>query len=215
MIPPELVCRELSFFVVWLHSNLQKPFRKESSREMQSLNGPGFVVIYHLTTMFSMINENKTLSIMIGQQYCHLSFNTTLSFIIWHQYCHLSFAINVVIYHLITIHCLIFSFTWLSVLKEHASRRWDGASRNWNFWFLRLLRRIPGFAPNATYWQQRVLKENYRLNICRRKPIGVQSINLELDWEQLWQFATTSESGIRMICYSTEVRTICFSGSSS
>ena len=103
MIPPELVCRELSFFVVWLHSNLQKPFRKESSREMQSLNGPGFVVIYHLTTMFSMINENKTLSIMIGQQYCHLSFNTTLSFIIWHQYCHLSFAINVVIYHLITL----------------------------------------------------------------------------------------------------------------
>ena len=103
VISPELVCRELSFFVVWLHSNLQKPFRKESSREMQSLNGPGFVVIYHLTTMFSMINENKTLSIMIGQQYCHLSFNTTLSFIIWHQYCHLSFAINVVIYHLITL----------------------------------------------------------------------------------------------------------------
>ena len=152
------------------------------------------------------INENKTLSIMIGHQCCHFSLNATS---------HLLFDINVVIYHLITIHCLIFSFTWLSVLKEHASRRWDGASRNWNFWFLRLLRRIPGFAPNATYWQQRVLKENYRLNICRRKPIGVQSINLELDWEQLWQFATTSESGIRMICYSTEVKTIYFSGSSS
>ena len=60
---------------------------------MQSLNGPGFVVIYHLTTMFS--NENKTLSIMIGHQCCHFSFNATS---------HLLFDINVVIYHLITLY---------------------------------------------------------------------------------------------------------------